>query len=243
MNLIIDLGNTQTKVAVFLGNELVKKFIFDKNASSEIKNTLNQFPEIKNSIVSSVISHSLEITTLLQNKTHFIELNFTTNLPFFMLYKTPETLGKDRIAAVAGALLLYPQKPLLIIDAGTCIKYNYVTANAEFIGGAISLGIEMRYKALHSFTDKLPKLHIENNFSQIVGTSTQTSINSGVQMGALFEVDGYIQNFKQQNKDGIVIVTGGDLNFLVDGLKNSIFAAPNLVLNGLNEILLYQYKK
>ncbi len=243
MNVIIDLGNTQTKVAVFSGNELVKKYISNKNAASEIKNILVQFPEIKNSILSSVINHSTEITTLLQNKTSFTELNTATHLPFSMLYKTPETLGKDRIAAVAGAISLYPDKPLLIIDAGTCIKYNYVTNNAEFIGGAISPGIEMRYKALHSFTDKLPQLHIEKEFTEIIGTSTQTSINSGVQTGALFEVNGYVQNFKQQNKEGIVIATGGDLNFLVDGLKNSIFAAPDLILNGLNEILRYQHKK
>ena len=243
MNLVIDLGNTQTKTAVFSGKELIKKFIFDKNASQEIENVLLQFPEIKNSILSSVINHKQNMITLLQGKTRLIELNTATALPFTMLYKTPETLGKDRIAAVAGAVSLYPKKSLLVIDAGTCIKYNYVTENMEFIGGAISPGIEMRYKALHSFTDKLPQFHIASNFTDVIGTSTQTSINSGVQMGALFEVDGYIQNFKQQNQDGIVVATGGDLNFLVDGLKNSIFAAPDLILIGLNEILLYQHKK
>ncbi|MEO8760982.1 MAG: type III pantothenate kinase [Bacteroidia bacterium] len=243
MNLIIDLGNTQTKVSVFSGKELVKRFVFDKNAFNEIENIVNQFPEIKKSILSSVINHTDKLITLLQSKTQFTELNAATPLPFLMLYKTPETLGKDRIAAVAGAISQYSKKPLLIIDAGTCLKYNYVTDVGEFIGGAISPGIEMRYKALHTFTDKLPQLTIETNFTDIIGTSTQTSIISGVQQGALFEVIGYIQNFKQQNKEGIVIATGGNLNFLVDGLKNSIFAAPDLILNGLNEILLYQHKK
>ncbi len=243
MNLILDFGNTQTKLALFLNKELIKKCTFTKNASAEIENILNEFKEIKRSILSSVIKHDEQITTLLQEKTTFYELTTHTKLSFTLNYKTPETLGKDRIAAVAGAISLYPKKSLLIIDAGTCIKYNYVTADNEFIGGAISPGIDMRYKALHTFTDKLPQLGIENNFTLVIGDSTQTSIISGVQMGVLFEVDGYIQKFKQQNKTGIVLLTGGNLSFLVDGLKNSIFAAPDLILTGLNEILLYQYKK
>jgi len=242
MNLIVDLGNTQTKIAIFSDKELVKKFTFDKNAIREIKNVLQQFPGVKSSIISSVIEHDKELISFLKSKTHFVELNHTTSLPFAMAYKTPETLGKDRIAAVAGAVALYPKSPLLVIDAGTCIKYNYVTIADGFIGGAISPGIDMRYKALHAFTDKLPQLQKEDNFTIIIGTNTETSIKSGVQLGALFEVEGYIQNFKQQNKDGLVIATGGNLSFLVDGLKNSIFAAPNLILNGLNEILLHQHK-
>jgi type III pantothenate kinase len=244
MNLIIDLGNTQTKAAVFSGKELIKKFVFDKNAYEEIKNILNLFPDIGQSIVSSVISRDEEIIRLLQkSKANLIQLDVNTLLPFTMLYKTPQTLGKDRIAAVAGGIALYPQKPLLIIDAGTCIKYNYLTADAEFIGGAISPGIEMRYKALHVFTDRLPELHLENNSAEVIGTSTNSSITGGVQQGALFEMEGYIEDFKQRHKEGIVLATGGNLSFLVDGLKNSIFAAPNLILTGLNEILLHQHKK
>ena len=242
MNLVIDLGNTQTKIGIFFGNELINKFIFDKNAVSEIKKLLTEFPEIKHSIVSSVINHNKDIINLLQSKTHCLSFDNNTRLFFKTLYKTPETLGKDRIAAVAGAIALYPQKPLLIIDAGTCIKYNFITKDAEFIGGAISPGIEMRFKALSFFTDKLPHLQFQEDFNETIGTSTKTSIISGVQQGALFEVEGYINTFKSQNKDGIVLVTGGNLSFLVDGLKNSIFAAPNLILSGLNEILLFHHK-
>jgi type III pantothenate kinase len=242
MNLIIDLGNTQTKVGVFLGKELIRKLIFDKNTAFDVKKILAEFPEIKNSIVSSVINHNKDIINILQNKTHCLSFDINTKLFFTILYKTPETLGKDRIAAVAGAVALYPQKPLLVIDAGTCIKYNFITANSEFIGGAISPGIDMRYKALNVFTDKLPHLQFEQSFNEVIGTSTKNSIISGVQQGALFEIEGYAKHFKEQNKNGIIIATGGNLSFLVDGLKNSIFAAPDLILSGLNEILLYHHK-
>ena len=242
MNLVIDLGNTQSKIGIFSGKELVKKFVFDKNAASEIKKLLTEFPDIKYSLVSSVINHNKEILNLLQSKTHCLSFDNNTGLFLKILYKTPETLGKDRIAAVAGAIALYPNKPLLVIDAGTCVKYNYVTQNAEFIGGAISPGIDMRFKALSFFTDKLPHLQLDAGFNEIIGTSTKTSILSGVQQGTLFEIKGYINTFKAENKEGIVVATGGNLSFLVDGLKNSIFAAPNLILSGLNEILLFHHK-
>jgi len=242
MNLIIDLGNTQTKVGIFLGKELLKKLVFDKNTVFDVKKILSEFPEIKNSIVSSVVNHNKEIINTLQNKTHCLSFDLNTQLFFKILYKTPETLGKDRIAAVAGAVALYPQKPLLVIDAGTCIKYNFITANAEFIGGAISPGIDMRYKALSTFTDRLPHLQFEQGFNEVIGISTKNSIVSGVQQGALFEIEGYIKHFTNEYKNGIVVATGGNLSFLVDGLKNSIFAAPDLILSGLNEILLYHHK-
>jgi type III pantothenate kinase len=242
MNLIIDLGNTQTKVGIFSGKELLKKLVFDKNTVFDVKKILSEFPEIKNSIVSSVVNHNKDIINTLQNKTHCLSFDLNTQLFFKILYKTPETLGKDRIAAVAGAVALYPQKPLLVIDAGTCIKYNFITANAEFIGGAISPGIDMRYKALSTFTDRLPHLQFEQGFNEVIGISTKNSIVSGVQQGALFEIEGYIKHFTNEYKNGIVVATGGNLSFLVDGLKNSIFAAPDLILSGLNEILLYHHK-
>src|ERR1700756_32592 len=242
MNLIIDLGNTQTKAGIFSGRELIKKLTFDKNATFDIKKILVEFPDIKHSIVSSVINHNKDIINTLQNKTHCLSFDINTNLFFKILYKTPETLGKDRIAAVAGAVALYPKKPLLVSDAGTCIKYNLITENAEFIGGAISPGIDMRFKALSVFTDRLPHLQFEHNFNEIVGASTKSSILSGVQQGALYEIEGYIKYFKEKHKNGIIVATGGNLSFLVDGLKNSIFAAPDLILSGLNEILLYHHK-
>ncbi|HWY37392.1 MAG TPA: type III pantothenate kinase [Bacteroidia bacterium] len=239
MNLVIDLGNTLAKAGIFSGKELVKSFVFDKNTPGEIKKILTEFPDIKRSIASSVISHSKEINNILQNKTLCIDFDLNIRLPFKITYQTPETLGKDRIAAVAGAVALYPNKPLLVIDGGTCMKYNFVNEKSEFMGGAISPGLEMRFRALSVFTDRLPQLSYEKDFSDVIGASTKGSILSGVQQGLLFEAEGYIKRFKEKNKEGIVVATGGSLPFLADGLKNSIFAAPDLILSGLNEILLH----
>ncbi|MHB8259360.1 MAG: type III pantothenate kinase [Bacteroidia bacterium] len=244
MNLVVDLGNTHTKIGIFLDKELIKKKYFEKNPTNEIKKLLVEFPDIKHSMVSSVINHDKEIVNTLQNKTLCIDFDINTRLFFKIQYKTPETLGKDRIAAVAGAIALYPKKPLLVIDAGTCIKYNFVISTNEFVGGAISPGIDMRFKALNIFTDRLPHLQFDSAISgaELIGSSTNTSILSGVQQGTLFEIEGFIKNFKEKNKEGIIVATGGNLSFLVDGLKNSIFAAPDLILYGLNEILLFHNK-
>lgn len=238
MNIVLDLGNTAAKAALFSDRTLVKSMVFE-NPAVEVKKLVAETPGIKHSIISSVISHTKEITNILQNKTLFVDLDTNTRLPFKITYSTPETLGKDRIAAVAGAIALFPKKALLVIDAGTCLKYNFVNAQQEFVGGAISPGLDMRFKALNVFTDRLPHLSYEKEFSDVIGTSTKGSILSGVQQGMLFEAEGYIKRFKEKNKDGIVVGTGGNLSFLVEGLKNGIFAAPDLILNGLNEILLF----
>jgi len=239
MNLVVDLGNTNAKAGLFSGRQLVKSFLLDRNPAAEIKRVISETPGIKYSIVSSVISHAKEIVNILQNKTLCVDFDSNTRLPFKITYSTPETLGKDRIAAVAGATALYPGKPLLVIDAGTCMKYNFVNAQKEFTGGAISPGLDMRFKSLNVFTDRLPHLSYEKGFSDVIGTSTRGSILSGVQNGLLFEAEGYIKRFKDKNKEGIVVATGGNLSFLEDGLKNGIFAAPELILSGLNEILLH----
>ncbi len=239
MNFVLDLGNTCVKAGLFTGRTLEKSFLFDKNEANEIKKVIAETTDIKFSIISSVISHSKEIVNVLQNKTICIDFDLNTRLPFKISYSTPETLGKDRIAAVAGAIALYPGKPLLVIDAGTCMKYNFVNTQGEFIGGAISPGLDMRFKALNVFTDRLPHLSYEKEFINVIGSSTKGSILSGVQQGLLFEAEGYIKRFKDKNKEGIVVGTGGNLSFLEDGLKNSIFAAPDLILSGLNEILLH----
>jgi type III pantothenate kinase len=238
MNLVLDLGNTAAKAGLFTDHELVKTFVFE-NPAQDVKKLLSETPDIKRSIVSSVVSHSKEVYNLLHNKTLFVDFDLNTRLPFKITYSTPETLGKDRIAAVAGAIALFKNKPLLVIDAGTCLKYNFVNEKQEFLGGAISPGLDMRFRALNAYTDRLPHLSYEKDFSHVIGTSTKGSILSGVQQGMLFEAEGYIRRFKETNKDGVVVGTGGNLSFLVDGLKNGIFAAPDLILNGLNEILLF----
>jgi type III pantothenate kinase len=239
VNLVVDIGNTFAKAGVFAGRELKRTFSFEKNSVNDVKKILGEIPGIRHSIISSVINHSKDIVNFLQTKTICVDFDQNTKLPFINSYKTPETLGKDRIAAVAGATSLYPGKALLVIDGGTCMKYNYVNTNNEFIGGAISPGLDMRFKALNVFTDKLPHISYEEKYVKPIGASTRDSILSGVQAGLLFEAEGFIHEFKKDNKDGVVVVTGGNLPFLADGLKNSIFAAPDLILRGLNEILLH----
>ncbi len=238
MNFVLDLGNTRAKAALFEGRTLTRSFLLESPAQ-DVKKIVAEHPDIKRSIISSVISHTKEITNVLQNKTLSVDFDSNTRLPFKITYSTPETLGKDRIAAVAGAMAMYPGKALLVIDAGTCMKYNFVNIKGEFEGGAISPGLDMRFRALNVFTDRLPHLSYEKDFSDVIGSSTKGSILSGVQQGLVFELEGYVKRFKDKNKEGIVVGTGGNLSFLEDGLKNGIFAAPELILNGLNEILLH----
>ena len=159
-------------------------------------------------------------------------------VPLTNKYKTPNTLGKDRLAGVIGVTSLYPKKDILVFDAGTCLTMDFVNKKGEYIGGRISPGIEMRYKALHTFTDKLP-LGQKEKTTPIIGDDTHSSIASGVQQGILAEVKSIISEYKLRNPDTIVVVTGGDCFFFEKELKNSIFANPNLVLIGLNEILDY----
>jgi type III pantothenate kinase len=165
-------------------------------------------------------------------------LSEKTNVPIINKYKTPNTLGKDRLAAVVGASFLFPKKDILIFDAGTCLTIDFVNARKEYLGGRISPGIEMRYKALNTFTDKLPLVQ-QAKISTIIGDDTNSSIVSGVQQGVLAEVKSIISDYKSQNFDIITVVTGGDCFFFEKELKNSIFANPHLVLVGLNEILDY----
>ena len=161
-----------------------------------------------------------------------------TNVPITVKYKTPNTLGKDRLAGVVAAAVLYPNKNVLVIDAGSCITMDYIDKNKVYFGGRISPGIEMRYNSLKKFTKNLPKLTINTSFN-LIGNDTNSSIVSGVQSGILAEVETIITDLRKENESLFVVVTGGDTIFFENTLKNSIFADPFLVLKGLNEILKY----
>ena len=237
MNLVLDIGNTRTKAAIFADNEVIEHFYFDKNPVNQLKKLLAEYSDIKFSIVSSVLSHSKDSLNLLQHKTNCVELNEYTKLPLTIKYKTPETLGKDRLAAAVGACTLFKNENVLSIDAGTCIKFDLVTKNGEYLGGSISPGLDMRFKALNSFTDKLPLLSVDEKYNSIIGTSSKESVLSGVQNGAIFEVSGFINKYCEQYPDLKLVMSGGDANFFENALKKSIFVSPNLVLIGLNEIL------
>lgn len=237
MNLIIDVGNTLVKLAVFSGGKLKVKETVKMNLFLEcVKSLKKKHPLIKKAIISSVgrLSHN----DLKHIDTHFdlVQLSSETKLPFKNLYETPKTLGVDRIALVCASVQQFSDKNVLIIDAGTCITYDFITHKNEYLGGAISPGIGIRYKSLNNLTANLPLLEIKmpNN---IIGASTNSSIHSGVINGVLKEIDGVIEEYAYKYSDLTIILTGGNANFLSKQLKSSIFANSNFLLEGLNHIL------
>ena len=237
MNLIVDIGNTYVKLAVFEGDTLKSKKIIKTDIFlDEIDRLLKRFPLIKKAIISSVGKIKKGDIIYLKKKLQVLELNKETPLPFVNKYVTPSTLGVDRIALVCASVFQYPNNNVLIIDAGTCITYDFVTNKNEYLGGAISPGIQLRYRSLHTFTANLPLLIAEVP-ENITGNSTNNSIHSGVVYGVLNEIEGVIDSYKQKYSDLTVILTGGDTNFLSKQLKSSIFANSNFLLEGLNTIL------
>jgi len=238
MNLIIDIGNTRIKIAVFDGGELIHNEIF--TGKNFLKGTLKIIEkyQCKNAIISSVGAIKKNDLSQLKSEIRLFILNSETKTPFENKYSTPKTLGVDRLALVSSAVSSFPNKNVLIIDAGTCITYDFVNNEGCYLGGAISPGVSMRYRALNNFTEKLPLLEPSNNFN-LIGDSTESSIHSGVVFGVINEIDSAIFQYKEKNEDLTVVLTGGDVNFLSNKLKNSIFANPNFLLQGLNTILTY----
>ncbi|MFD2543397.1 type III pantothenate kinase [Lacinutrix gracilariae] len=239
MNLIIDVGNSFVKLAVFEQDKLIKAY---KVLSEDVLQTLRiirkEYKNIDKAIFSSVGKLKKADVAYLHKYYKTIVLNHETKVPFKNLYSTPKTLGIDRIALVCASVQQYSNKNVLIIDAGTCITFDCITSKNEYLGGAISPGIQMRYKALHHFTANLPLLKTEIPKNSI-GVSTVTSMHSGVVKGVLHEIDGAIQEYRLKYPDLTVILTGGDTNFLSKQLKSSIFANSNFLLQGLNFILQY----
>jgi len=236
VKLIIDIGNTAVKIALFKGKQLQNTAIFDECTLQNILGFVNKH-DISGTIISSVKDINSDIEKLIH---HFdaLLLDFNTLLPIIIDYKTPNTLGMDRIAAVVGASVLFPKQDVLVFDAGTCLTIDFITKEKIYKGGRISPGIAMRYKALHQFANQLP-LCSSSSESVLIGYDTESSIISGVQQGILSEVREIINVYKKENKETIISVTGGDCFFFEKELKNSIFANPFLVMEGLNEILDY----
>ena len=239
MNLIIDIGNTNTKLAVFEQNKLLEtRRCSVEKLPAEVGKICIQFSKIEQLLVSSVIEFSDRLFSELSQYGKVCVLNHKLKMPFKNLYTTPETLGLDRLALAAAATQQYPNTNTLIIDAGTCITYDFVDANAHYLGGAISPGLQMRYNALHHQTAQLPLLQPSDTNSYI-GSTTDTSIHSGVVHGIVQEIQGVISTYSSDYSDLTVILTGGDANFLLKQFKISIFANSNFLLEGLNFLLDY----
>jgi type III pantothenate kinase len=238
MNLVLDLGNSFGKIAVCVGREVIESATYEKITSREISYFHLRYPGLGGAIVSSVVNDSRELIDYLNNLyPNCIELNHSTSIPLENKYRTPETLGYDRIASAVGAYTICPGKNVLVIDAGTAITYDVVTAQGEFLGGNISPGIEIRFKSLNRFTNRLPHMERPEEVPPLLGTSTREAIQSGVVNGLLFEMDGFISAFSQNHPKLQVVLTGGDAKYFVGKLKNSIFVDLNLNLIGLNRIL------
>ena len=237
MNLIIDIGNTRVKAALFKGNTPINLKIY-----SSLNHLLsdNLFIKQANKAIIATVVDGLESDIIELNKIIPTSVFSTsTKIPLTNLYQSASTLGSDRTSASVGAYYLHPNSNVLVIDAGTCIKYNFTNANNEYLGGGISPGIEMKFKAVHQFTSRLPLIEFNSSFTDLIGTTTENSILSGVLNGTIAEIDGVINEYKLQFRDLICVLTGGDSEYLAKRLKNSIFAHQNLVLKGLNDILNY----
>ena len=240
-NLVIDIGNSFTKLAVFNGNDLVWLESYNHIDTNILTNVLNTYKPQK-AIVSSVKKQAESWEQYLGSQVKLIKFSNNMAKSVKNHYQTPHTLGADRIAAVAGARALYPDKANLVIDAGTCITYDMIDKEGNYFGGSISPGLNMRYKAVNYYTSALPLLAPDDSFTGSFGYNTDTAIRSGVQNGIRFEVLGFIESYFKTQPSMNVILTGGDSIFFDTVLKNSIFAPhikiePHLVLIGLNAVI------
>ncbi len=232
MDLIVDVGNTRIKVAVFEDGSLKEHVSCEQENLIPIINKILTSRDIKRRFFSSVKDN----LDFLETDYDFIALNRAMRMPFENLYETKETLGLDRLALAASAVKLYPGFNVLVIDAGSCVTYDVVTSSKEYLGGAISPGLTMRYKAMNRFTDGLPLLDSISTEIWLGGT-TETSMRVGVEKGLILEIDGMISHYKTEFENLYVLLTGGDAFHLAGQLKNSIFANQNLVLEGLESIM------
>lgn len=239
MILVIDIGNTRTKIAMFENNTISETFFLEgeKKLDFFLKNFSSSNEKLQIAL-SSVGKLEEETLDWLKQNTDLIVITHKSSFPFKNLYATPTTLGIDRMVLSAGAVLKYPKQNRLVIDAGTCITYDFINDCDEYLGGAISPGLMLRYKSLNDYTEKLPLLKLEN-INYLIGNQTANSIHSGIVNGVTSEIDGIINEYQKKYPQLTIILTGGDTLFLAKRLKNVIFANSNFLLESMNT--LYQY--
>jgi len=239
MNLVIDQGNTICKIAFFDKQDEPVDVINCMDLNVAFLDEIIKRNHPGSCILSSVKDSRPEILQFLkENVDFFLQLDYTTSLPIKNAYKTPQTLGLDRVAAAVGAWGIQPGKPLLIIDMGTAITYDFVSEDGTYLGGNIAPGLRMRLQALNMYTDKLPLVEPYTIFDSL-GSDTEMAIRAGVMQGIVYEVEGYYRSLQQSHYNLFAFLTGGDLIYFDGKLKNGIFVFKNLVLIGLNRILHY----
>lgn len=243
MQLAIDVGNSRTKVGLFSGVTLVDTLIWKTWGIDEIVTLATNHP-IDKVILSSVVQDLRpEVAEYLRQHFYFLRLDASTPLPFINAYQTPQTLGRDRIAAVAGALTLYPEEFCLVVDAGTCITYDLLTADKVYLGGNIAPGISMRLRAMHEFTARLPEVAIDQEEEGWIGSSTVSAMQLGALLGVVMEVEGYAARSSALYGPIKIILTGGDAGWINTKVNEKLDIEPNLVLIGLNKILNYNVER
>ena len=239
MNLVIDVGNTFTKIGVFDNSKLIyKDSVQQVDFEKVIAEVKRDYPLITDAVISSVSNLKETHVASVRNFFSTLIIDHLIDFPFQNLYQTPKTLGIDRLALIAAAVDQYPNTNVLVIDAGTCITYDFKDTKEHYLGGSIAPGIRLRYRSLNDFTAKLPLLDTKEP-AHFIGNTTQEAIHSGVVKGVLHEIDGVIEDYCNIYPDLTVILTGGDAHFLSKRLKNSIFATSNFLLEGLNYILAF----
>lgn len=243
MNLVIDIGNSVSKGAVFDRQSCIYMLTRDIIRAADIRALLRDYPDILHSIISTVRMEQPSFAGLLRDSgVHVLCLDHLTPLPIKNCYGTKETLGYDRIASAVEANARFPGQDILIIDMGTAITIDFVSSENEFLGGNISPGLIMRLRSLHEYTGRLPLVEPADH-DALLGTDTESAIRAGVQNGIIFELDGYINEQKKRYPRLQVIMTGGDAVFFDKKLKNSIFVDLNLNLFGLHRILEYNVER
>ncbi|RXG12728.1 type III pantothenate kinase [Leeuwenhoekiella aestuarii] len=236
VNLAVDLGNTRVKYGVF-EDSILKMFW-----AGGLEEATAKLLELERAFEIAVVAicatgNSKDFVTFVKNRGLSVEvLSAQTVLPFQNDYETPQTLGVDRIALVAGAQKKYPGSNVLVIDAGTCVTYDFKDFKNVYRGGAISPGLQMRFKAMHEFTAGLPYIEVDDEAIDVIGVNTKTALQSGAVNGLVAEIDGLIDWYKKNYSELTIILTGGDGQFLSSRLKNGIFANSNFLLEGLNYI-------
>ncbi len=239
MNMVIDAGNTRTKVGIFERATLKQKEVFtDTDAAKQFLSEL----QVNHLLISSVTNSGTELVGLVKVLGRTVRLAPSLPIPIQNAYATPNTLGADRLAAACGAWQMFPNEAVLVVDCGTCINYECVDAQGRYLGGAISPGVRMRFRAMNELTDLLPLGEAAADVP-LTGNTTLQCLQTGVMNGVQEEINGICARYRQDYPDIRVILTGGDVHFFEKGMKPPIFAAPELVLIGLNSILLHNVNR
>lgn len=234
--LCLDFGNTRLKAAVFVQDE-IKEVILLRDQAEHLQEIIAAYKP-QASILSSVIDHDPATEALLSCHTRFHKLSNTSKLPFTIPVGKPETMGADRLAIAASAVFLFPGKNNVAVGLGTCITFNFINQQAEFLGGSISPGMEMRFRAMHEFTALLPLVKGQWNVP-LIGYDTATNLQSGVILGMAKEIDGILDLYREKFGNFNALLTGGDIQLFRPHLKNKIFADPHLIFKGLYAISQY----